>query len=148
MKKANFIISHLRQQPSYEKLEQIAAYKKLFALLPNRLGDVVRFAYNKNQTLFIVLEHPGYKMEFNYKITLIKSLLKELIKRDFTCKCIDADEIKIFVTNKAPLTLRVKSVSGPFYEEKSLGKFKNLTNDTKLNKLFEEIRGIICSKMQ
>lgn len=148
MKKANFIISHLKQQPSFEKLEQIIAYKKLFALLPNRLGEAVRFAYNKNQTLFIVLDHPGYKMEFNYKITLIKSLLKELIKQDSTCKCIDADEIKIFVTNKAPFYLNTKKIAGPFYEEKSFGKFENLSKNVKLNKLFEEIRETICSKIQ
>ncbi|MDR0467463.1 MAG: hypothetical protein LBG67_01270 [Campylobacteraceae bacterium] len=147
MKKANFIISHLKQHPSYEKLEQLEAYKKLFALLPNRLGDVIRFAYNKNQTLFIVLNHPGYKMEFNYKTTLIKSLLKELIKRDFRCKCIDADEIKVFVSNKAPLTTKTKSAAVPFYEERSSGNFKNFSKDSKLNRLFEEIRGIICSKI-
>lgn len=148
MKKANFIISHLRQQPSYEKLEQIAAYKKLFALLPNRLGSAIRFAYNKNQTLFIVLNNPEYKMEFNYKVTLIKSLLKELIKQNPNCKCIDAENIKIFVTNKTSLTLHKNKIHIPTYEEKSLGKFINLTKDSKLSRLFEEIRGIICSKIQ
>ncbi|MFV0480571.1 MAG: hypothetical protein ACK5LP_01175 [Campylobacteraceae bacterium] len=148
MKQARIIISHLQRQPSFEKLEQIKAYKKLFALLPNRLGNVVRFAYNKNQTLFIVLEHPGYKMEFNYKLNLIKSLLKELVKIDVTCKCIDADVIKVFVTNKPPLVSPVREVVGPFYSEKSVGNFKNLAKDEKLHKIFEEIREIICSKVQ
>lgn len=148
MKKANFIISHMKQQPFYEKLEQITAYKKLFSLLPNRLGEAVRFAYNKNQTLFIVLNHPGYKMEFNYKISLIKSLLKELIKNDISCKCIDAEDIKVFVSNKAPQIYKKQKLVGQFYKEQSLGEFENLSDNKKLHRLFEEIREIICSKTQ
>lgn len=147
MKQANFIISHLRQQPSLKKLEQSASYKKLFALLPNRLTSAIKFAYNKNQTLFIVLKHSGYKMEFNYKTTLIKSLLKELILKDSTCKNIDADEIKVFATNKTS-PLKTKTLKTQCYSEKSTGSFTNSTKNEKLYNTFEEIRKIICSNKQ
>jgi hypothetical protein len=86
-------------------------------------------------------------MEFNYKTTLIKGLLKELVRRDESCKCIDADEIKVFITNKIPpYTKEQKTDTIPFYDEKSKGDFKNLAKDIKLNRLFESIREIICKK--
>ncbi|MDR3346532.1 MAG: hypothetical protein LBS73_05085, partial [Campylobacteraceae bacterium] len=102
MKQANFIISQLTGSPWLKKLEQIASYKKLLALLPPRYQSAVRFMYNKNDTLFFVLEHPSFKQEFNYKKTMIKGLLKALVKQDKSCECIDAEELKFFITNKMP----------------------------------------------
>jgi hypothetical protein len=123
-------------------MEQIASHKKLLALLPPRYQSMVKFMYNKNNTLFFVLKHPGFKMEFNYKMTLIKGLLKRLIEEDESCKCIDADELKFFITNKPPQDiLEIKTEY--IYEERSNGGFTNKASDKKLNLLFEEIREII-----
>ncbi|MDR1461490.1 MAG: hypothetical protein LBI78_07590 [Campylobacteraceae bacterium] len=147
MKHISFIISHIRQRPSFEKLEQIASYKKLLSLLPVSYQNAVKFMYNKNNTLFFVLKHPAFKMEFNYKTTLIKGLLKELVKRDESCKCIDADDIKVFLTNKMSSHVEEQRTDTvPFYREKSKGGFKNLAKDAKLNNLFESIRDVICKK--
>ncbi len=151
MKQVNFIINHLTRHPSLNKLDKIKSYKKLLKLLPINFQKGVRFMYNKNDTLFFVFEHQGYLMEFNnlerkseYKKSFIKSLLKELIKYDKTCSCIDANYVKAFVTNKPKNILHV-STSLPIYEEKSQGKFENKTKNEKIHKLFEEIREIICS---
>jgi hypothetical protein len=146
MKQAKYIISQITVQPSLKKLERIASYKKLLALLPLRYQNAVKFMYNKNDTLFFVLEHPSFKMEFNYKKTLIKGLLKELIKQDKSCSCIDADELKFFVTNKVSPQVLQETNKECVYNERSLGKFKNRAKDEKLSMLFEEIRGLICKR--
>ncbi|MDR1614433.1 MAG: hypothetical protein LBS26_02580 [Campylobacteraceae bacterium] len=147
MKHISLVISHIKQQPSFKKMEQTASYKKLLALLPPRYQSMVKFMYNRNDTLFFVLKHPGFKMEFNYKTTLIKGLLKELIKQDESCKCIDASSIKTFVSNEISSHATIqKSDSVPYYAEQSKGGFKNLATDAKLQKVFESIREIICKK--
>ncbi len=152
MKKANFIINHLSGNPSLYKLEKIKSYKKLLKLLPLNFQRGVRFMYNKNDTLFFVFEHQGFLMEFNnlernneYKKSFIKSLLKELIKHDKTCSCIDAEHIRAFVTNKMPIK-PPSSDTLPIYEERSRGEFENKAKNKKIHQLFEEIREIICSK--
>jgi hypothetical protein len=143
MKHVSLVISHIKQQPSFKKMEQIASYKKLLALLPPKYTQMIKFMYNKNNTLFFVLKHPGFKMEFNYKMTLIKGLLKKLIMLDESCKCIDADELKFFVTNKPPEDTVMEIKAEYIYEERSNGDFINKTHDKKLSLLFEEIRKII-----
>jgi hypothetical protein len=144
MKQAKFIISQLTSQPSLKKLEQIASYKKLLALLPSAYQNAVRFMYNKNDTLFFALEHPSFKMEFNYKKALIKNLLKELIKKDKSCVCIDAEELSFFITNKPSKDAKTPLKHQNIYKEKSLGAFENNVQDKKLNLLFEQIREIVC----
>jgi hypothetical protein len=140
-------MTHLKNNPSLTHLKKIESYRKLLSLLPKRLSSGVRFMYNKHTTLFFVLEHPGLKMEFNYKTDLIKGLLKELIVQDTTCANIDANEIKSFVTNKPPLKSPPSRPIGPFYSEASLGEFENRAKSKELHALFESIRERIkCSK--
>ena len=87
-------------------------------------------------------------MEFHYKLSLIKGLLKQLISIDPTCSCIDANDIQTFVTNKPPLHVKESSApTGPFYDEISLATFTNHAKDPEINALFEAIRHTIaCSK--
>lgn len=147
MKSSHEIMSHLKNNPSLVHLKRIESYQKLLSLLPKRLSGGVRFMYNKHRTLFFVLEHPGLKMEFNYKMELIKGLLKQLVSQDLSCQNIDADEVKCFVTNKPPLRVPPSRPTGPFYSEASLGEFKNRAKSKELHALFESIRErILCSK--
>ncbi|MDR1976013.1 MAG: hypothetical protein LBQ18_03380 [Campylobacteraceae bacterium] len=143
MEHISFIISHISRQPSLKKLEQIASYKKLLSLLPPRYQGAVKFMYNKNNTLFFVLRHPGFKMEFNYKTTLIKGLLKQLIMQDESCKCIDADELKFFVSNKTAQKAVQEIKPQNLYKERAQGDFTNRASNEKLRLLFEEIREIV-----
>ncbi len=151
MKKASFIIDHISSIPSFGKLQQAQSYKKLLKLLPLNFQRGVRFMYNKNDTLFFVFEHQGFMQEFynlerknEYKQSFIKSLLKKLIEYDDTCKCIDAENIKAFVTNKPKPSL-MQEDSLPYFAEKAEAKFANKAKDKKLHQLFEDIRQIICS---
>ncbi|MBE0494939.1 MAG: hypothetical protein IBX45_00870 [Campylobacterales bacterium] len=128
-------------------LKKSESYQKLLSLLPRNMAQGVRFMYTNNDTLFFVLEHPGLKMEFHYKTTLIKGLLKELIAHDPSCRCIEAEHIKTFVTNKPPLHVRPSAPTGPFYTEASRASFVNHATSEELHALFESIRTTIqCSK--
>jgi len=116
---------------------------KVIKLLPPHLSRAVLFTYTKNQTLFIVLNHPGLKMEFHYKDNLIKSLLKQIKTIDLTCKDMeDIREIKYFVSNKTikkeePTTKKLT------FKERAKGEFSILTEDKKLKELFQKIKNSI-----
>ncbi|MBN2963638.1 hypothetical protein JWV37_02505 [Sulfurospirillum sp. T05] len=147
MKHVRAILSHLKNDPSLMHLKKSESYQKLLGLLPKSMAQGVRFMYNKNDTLFFVLEHPGLKMEFHYKTTLIKGLLKELIAHDPSCRCIEAQHIQTFVTNKPPLHVKPSAPTGPFYSEASKGAFVNHAASGELHSLFESIRKTIqCSQ--
>ena len=135
MKKINEILSHLKNNPEFSKINTSFLIKKFIEVLPLKLKKGVKFAYVKNQTLFFVLTHPVYKMEFEYNKADIKSLLKNF-------KIANVEDIGFFITNviekkeeqKAPILL---------YEERSYGIFENKAKDEYLFKRFEKIREII-----
>ncbi len=153
MKNASFIVSHLRVSPEFKNLKKEQSYKKLLLFLPKSLTNGILFMYHKNDTLFFVLKHQLFLMEFKsiqrsdkYRQNFIKTKLKELIGIDSECKCIDATNIKAVVAKHYDNKEEEKSNSLPLYIEKSKGKFKNNITDKKLHNIAENIREIICSK--
>jgi len=150
MKDSKSIISHLVQQPSMKKYEQVRCYDRLLSLLPKSFTSMVRFVYTKNETLFFVLNHPCAKMEFNYKRNLIKSLLKELQARFPECSCLHVKEVQSFVTNQKSEeeALIVSANSDIFYAEQATGEFETLCEDPKLHALFEAIKETIHKNKQ
>jgi hypothetical protein len=142
MKTAQEIISHLINKPQNSKIIQKGCIDKLISLLPPHLANAVMFTYIKNRTLFFVLNHPGLKMEFNYKHNLIKSLLNKIKDIDLKCQIIEVDEIKSFVSNKIkPPVINQKPLLT--YKERSSGKFDNLASSDELKELFEKIKETI-----
>ncbi|PUE63940.1 DUF721 domain-containing protein [Arcobacter caeni] len=135
MKKINEILSHLKNNPEFSKINTSFLIKKFIEVLPLKLKKGVKFAYVKNQTLFFVLTHPVYKMEFEYNKADIKSLLKNF-------KIANVEDIGFFITNviekkekeNAPISL---------YKERSFGIFDNKAKDEYLFRKFEKIREII-----
>ena len=147
MKDAKSIISHLVQQPSMKKYGQMRCYERLLALLPKSFTTLIRFIYTKNDTLFFVFAHPSGKMEFNYKRSLIKSLLSQILLHFPECDCLHVKEIQCFVTNQSenqPLALH--TTAPLHYEERALGHFINTCHDPKLYVLFESIKETIQSR--
>ena len=142
MKTAQEIISHLINKPQNSKIIQKGCIDKLISLLPPHLANAVMFTYIKNRTLFFVLNHPGLKMEFNYKHNLIKSLLNKIKDIDLKCQIIEVDEIKSFVSNKIkpPLAEPKPTLT---YKERSSGKFNNQATSDELKELFEKIKNTI-----
>ena len=115
---------------------------KVIKLLPPHLHKAVLFTYTKNSTLYIALNHPGLKMEFHYKDNLIKSLLKQIKTIDPLCKDMeDISYIKYFVSNKK----KEKNSPTPTlrFKERAKGEFNILTEDKKLEELFQKIKNKI-----
>ena len=141
MKTAQDIISHIVKKPQNSKIVQKGCIDKLVSCLPPHLQNAVMFTYIKNNTLFFVLNHPGLKMEFNYKHNLIKSLLNKIKDIDSKCQKIQVTEIKSFVSNKItppkPQEISFK------YNERASGDFINLATSKELQALFENIRKTI-----
>ena len=116
----------------YTAVEGIIATKQAII---NKLKKGVKFAYVKNQTLFFVLTHPVYKMEFEYNKADIKSLLK-------TFKIANVEDIGFFITNV--IEKKEKEIEPtPLYKERSYGIFDNKAKDEYIFKKFEKIREII-----
>ena len=137
MKKVNDILTHMKYNPEFKKINTNITLDNLIQALPAKLKKGVKFAYIKKQILFFVLTHPVYKMEFEYNKEIIKSLLKKA--------CIaNVEDIRFFITNKLEKK-QTKEVEAPFFQERSHGIFENNTDNEKLHKKFEEIRKIIKS---
>ncbi len=143
MKSAKSIIEHLLHQPQNSKILQMACFEKVKSMLPAHLQAAIMFIYKKNNTLFFVLNHPGMKMEFHYKHTLIKTLLNKLQELDSNCQELDIKEVKSFVSNKIPPAKPTEKKEPRYFVEKSKGAFDNHAKDPKLQALFEEIRGLL-----
>ena len=135
MKKINEILSHLKNNPEFSKINTSFLIKKFIEVLPLKLKKGVKFAYVKNQTLFFVLTHPVYKMEFEYNKADIKSLLKSF-------KIANVEDIGFFVTKKKKKKENNKEVI-VFYKERSYGIFENKAKDEYIFKKFEKIRELI-----
>jgi len=144
MKTVKNIISHIISKPQYKKISQKRCFDKVVKLLPPHLQSAVLFTYVKNQTLFFVLNHPGLKMEFHYKVNLIKSLLKQLKSIDKECHDMqDIKEVKAFVTNKPKQKNTINKKIKQTYKELSTGKFKIITKNKNLKTLFQKIQKVI-----
>ncbi len=143
MKKSNEIITHLKNRSFRSKIDQVECFNKIKSLLPPRLTKAILFMYTKNKTLFFVLNHPGYKMEFNYNVNLIKRLLNRLKNQYIPCEDIEINKIKIFVSNKIEKKSQKKDFSFVEYYEKSTGNFNINTNNENLKQIFQNIQNII-----
>jgi len=135
MKKLNEILSHLKNNPEFRKINTSSTIEKFIDVLPLKLKKGVKFGYIKGQTLYFVLTHPVYKMEFEYNKADIKSLLKNA---NFD----NVNEIAFFVTNKIERKSK-ETIIEPLYKERSNGVFINKAKDQTLYTKFEAIRDII-----
>ncbi|MCH9812413.1 MAG: hypothetical protein K0U47_00525 [Epsilonproteobacteria bacterium] len=141
MKTSKEIISHLINKPQHSQITQKQCIDKLISLLPPTLGRAIMFTYIKNRTLFFVLNHPGLKMEFNYKHNLIKSLLNKIKDIDLNCQKLEIDKINSFVSNKVtPKPTLYKKTDTLRYKERASGEFDNLASTDELKALFEQIK--------
>ena len=137
MKKINEILSHLKNNPEFRKINTSSLIAKFIDVLPVKLKKGIKFGYVKNQTLFFVLTHPVYKMEFEYNKALIKSLLKEF-------KIANIEDVSFFVTNVIEKKEK-EEVETVLFKERSYGIFENKATDENIFKRFEKIREIIKS---
>ena len=131
----NEILSHLKNNPEFRKINTQETIQKFIELLPLKLKKGIKFAYVKRQILYFVLTHPVYKMEFEYNKSLINSLLKK-------AQIANVEELKFFVTNKIERKVKEEKKEEKF-KERSYGIFANKIQDEELHNKVEEIRKII-----
>lgn len=143
MKKAESIISHLFDQPTFKNITRAKCLDLLLThALPERLRKFIAFSYLRNDILFIAITHPGLKMELYYKRNLLKNVLTMLQKSSPKCEIIKFSDIRIFITKQAGKPTAEDTV--PRYTEHASGEFENLARDESVQQKFETIREIIC----
>lgn len=140
MKKINDIFLHLKANPQFRRLSTSSLLKNLIELLPIRLKRGIKFVYIKRQTLYFVLTHPVFKIEFEYNKADIKSLLKK-------AKIANVEDINFFVSNKIEKKKVEKKIEIK-YKERSYGIFENIAKNKEVYKKFEEIRKIINTNIE
>jgi len=143
MKKASIILSHLSSQPQFKSLKRQECYQKYIDLLSKKWQKAIAFVYIKDETLFIAVTHPGFKMELNYNRDLLKSLLIQLVNYDKSCKMMHANKVVVF-HSKYHTMPEEKSEENtvPHYHERASGDFST-PKDEDLKTLFERIKSLV-----
>jgi len=148
MKKASTILSHLSSQPQFKFLKQQSCYQKYISLLGAKYQKAIAFIYVKDDTLFIAVKHPGFKMELNYNRDLLKSILTQLTTHEQNCKTISASKIVIFHSKYHPIEKEKVDISTvPYYNELASNDFDIKSTDKEIIAKFEKIKeSISCNK--
>ncbi|MCF6205977.1 MAG: hypothetical protein L3J47_03665 [Sulfurovum sp.] len=127
-------------------LKQQECYRKFIRLLGRHLQNAIAFVYVKNQTLFVAVKHPGFKMELHYNRDLLKSVLTQLVTHEHTCAMLRADKVVIFHSRYHPVN-EPKEETVPHYEELAKSEFDICTEDEALKAQFEKIKeSIQCNR--
>ena len=141
MKKANTILSHIHALPQFKVLKSHYCYQKFISILSPKFKKAIAFVYVRDETLFVALSHPGFKMELNYNKDLLKDLLRMLAKTDEKCKTLQASKVVLFNSKHLSIIKKEKITSMvPYYKERSLGNFTIETQDKELFEAFNKIK--------
>ena len=148
MKNASTILSHIRNLPEFKLLKSHYCYQKFISLLNPRFKKAIAFVYIKDETLFVSLSHPGFKMELNYNKDLLKSLLSMLAKSDDKCKDMKASKVILF-NSKHISIIKDEAIEStiPYYTEMALGEFTIETEDKELQEAFKKIKKSIKKQL-
>jgi len=149
MKKASVILSHLSNQPQFKYLKQEGCYKKYISLLGAKWQKAVAFIYIKNDTLFIAVTHPGFKMELNYNRDLLKSLLTQMAALDPACEMMKAEKVVVFHSRyRSIVKEEAKESTVPYYTELSSADFDITKLNEALKAKFEETQRLIKAQLK
>jgi hypothetical protein len=140
MKKVSTILSHLCNQPQFKVLKKQECYKKYISLLGIKYQKAIAFIYIKNETLFIAVTHPGFKMELNYNKDLLKSVLTQLSSHDKGCKIMQAKDVVIFHSKYHPVKKEININTIPYYNELASSDFTIKSKDTEIIIKFKQIK--------
>ena len=135
MKNSNQILSHLYFVNS-DKLKIAKCLNILKALLPARLKDFISYIYKKDNTIFIAINQHTFKMEFNYRKDLIKSLLNDIAFTQKDCKMLENCVVKVYVSQKKRDKAQEIRIS---YKERADGNFINTLKEEHFE-ILEKIR--------
>jgi len=141
MKQANTILSHIQSLPQFKLLKSHYCYQKFISLLSPKFQKAIAFVYVRDETLFVALSHPGFKMELNYNKDLLKNLLSILAKQDEKCQNMKAEKVVLFNSKHHKFSKNKSTYNSvPYYQEMALGEFSIQSDDEELKKAFEKVR--------
>lgn len=144
MKNAHSILSHLSQQPQFRYLKRHECYQKYIKLLGQKYQKAIAFIYIKNETLFVAVTHPGFKMELHYNRELLKALLTQLASLDKDCNMLQADKVVIFHSKYHKLPDEIQNEDTvPRYSELASSAFEIATEDEALKEKFNALKILI-----
>ena len=144
MKSANSILQHIHQLPKFKPLRTHYCYQKFISLLSPRYQKAIAFVYIRQNTLFIALSHPGFKMELHYNQDLLKNLLTLLSNQDKQCKRVKAEKIVLFNSKyKSIIKQDHNEDTVPHYNEMALGEFDIKSKDWQIVDAFNRIKASI-----
>jgi len=148
MKNASIILSHLVNQPQFKVLKQQECYRKFISFLGTKWQKAIAFVYIRNNTLFVAVTHPGFKMELHYNRDLLKSVLTQLASHDSECAMLHADEVVIFHSKYRSIVKEEKEEETiPYYNELANDTFEIMCEDEELKARFEKIKeSIRCNR--
>jgi hypothetical protein len=144
MKKANSILSNILHLPQFSTLKSHYCYQKFISILTPQLQKAIAFVYIRQDTLFVALLHPGFKMELNYKKDLLKTLLNMLAKQDKRCRDLKVSRVILFNSKNSTFVKKeIREDTVPYYDEMAFGEFEIDSSDKELIEAFEKIRDSI-----
>jgi hypothetical protein len=151
MKSSKEIIGLLVKKHSFAPLSKYLCYREFLKLLPPRLKKAVAFITVKNSRLFLVLKHPGYKMELDYNKEVIKSLLSSFLKERKECEFMQIVSSTVTIFNpKLSLTyVQTPSTSTSLnIEERAKGEFEVYVSDKEIEQILIEIKELIKARLK
>lgn len=107
----------------------------------------ILYIYKKGDTLYFVLTHPGFLMEFNYNKKHINEVLNLLAERFEACSDIKISHIKAY-HKYTPPAAPPKPKPLQRYKERARGEFEITTENEEFKKLLERIRQRIKSNAE
>ncbi|MBN2768537.1 MAG: hypothetical protein JXQ68_05500 [Campylobacterales bacterium] len=146
MKTSKTVLDKLLGDTQFKPLNAHKCYVKFLSLLPRHLQKAIAFVYIKNETLFIALKHPGFKMELHYNKDLLKSLLTTMGKYDKECCFENVSKVAAFHSKYHQMPKMYDST--PCYFELAQGEFEVSVANPKIKEHFEKIKEIIkCNRL-
>ena len=144
MKQAHTILSHIQSLPEFKLLKSHYCYAKFISLLNPRFQKAIAFIYVRDNTLFVALSHPGFKMELNMNKELLLNLLSILAKQDEKCQQLKASRVVLFNSKHLSIVKEKKiEDTEPHYQEMALGEFTIESEDQSIVEAFERVKALI-----
>lgn len=146
MKPASKILSHIHSLPQFKLLNRHYCYQKFISLLNPRFQKAIAFVYVREDTLYVALSHPGFKMELNYNKDILKSILTMLSQQDQKCTNLHVSKVVLFNSKHLSIIKEPKLQSTiPYYKEVAIGNFSIESKDKELIQAFQKIQNTIQS---
>lgn len=149
MKKACDIIKSLQNLPHFHKLLELKCIENLKSVLLPTLQRIIKYAYIKNEILYLIFLTNLNKYDKDNITNTIKLLLNSqmLAEANLECKNIKIVDVVCKVDYKDRSIKKIYYSTIPKYTERATGK-KCVLKDATLQKIADEISSIIKARVQ